>query len=454
MASNAFAWTGKPLAYVPNSGNNTVSVIDTGDNTVVDTVHVGSSPQCVAVAPDGKHVYVGNADGTISIIETSSQTDTLSGTISGLPQPAALAVNATGESVYSLAFNPGSISVIDAATSSAIDTFRVGNDAVGIAVSPDGARAYVTNSSDNTVSVVDTGSNTVVDTIKVQALPFGIAVSPDGKFVYVANAVAELDLGAVSVIDTSTDAIAATTPVVNPTFLTVNPAGTRIYVVGNNASTVFAIDTSTLKIVATIAVGSALDGLGITPDGTRLYVASFNGSVSVIDTAVNKVVDTLTGFVSPTGVGIIPPAAIQPFRAFRVERLAIRLDEWEPRRHDTHRGDSFSLRAQFVLNSAERADFHPDAQPVTLQVGPFATTIPAGSFTKRGQHGERVFRFEETINAVRLEMELRQVTSLLYEFQAKASGANLTGASNPVPVALRLGDDVGTAHARAHIDQD
>jgi YVTN family beta-propeller protein len=216
VASNALAWTGKPLAYVTNGGFgiNAVSVIDTGDNAIVDTVHVGAAPQCVAVAPDGKHVYVGNSDGTISVIETSAQTDTVASTISGVPSPIALAVSPDGQSVYSLAFNPGSISVIDTATSSLTDTFRVGDDAVGIAVSPDGARVYATNSNDNTVSVIDTASNAVVDTIKVGAFPQGIGVSPDGKLLYVANA-----FGGVSVIDTSTDAIMATIPVDNPTSL-------------------------------------------------------------------------------------------------------------------------------------------------------------------------------------------------------------------------------------------
>lgn len=453
VASNALAWTGKPLAYVTNGGFgiNTVSVIDTGDNAIVDTVHVGAAPQCVAVAPDGKHVYVGNSDGTISVIETSAQTDTVASTISGVPSPIALAVSPDGQSVYSLAFSPGSISVIDTATSSLTDTFRVGDDAVGIAVSPDGARVYATNSNDNTVSVIDTASNAVVDTIKVGAFPQGIGVSPDGKLLYVANA-----FGGVSVIDTSTDAIMATIPVDNPTSLALNPAGTRLYVVGTGLTTVYAIDTSTLKIVATIPVGHTLIGIAATPDGTHLYIPSFFGqSVFVIDTATNQVTATVTGFVAPTGVGIIPPASIQPFQAFNVARLDIRLrDEGERQQHETRRGDSFAVRAEFVLNRDERAGFDPDTQPVTLQVGPFTTTIPAGSFKRHGEHHDRVFRFEGAINAARLEIEIRPTTSLQYEFHAKATGANLMGVSNPARVALRIGDEAGAAQVRAHFDQD
>ena len=49
----ALAWTGQPLAYVTSNAG--ISVIDTGDNEVVDTIPPFVSP--VAVAPDGKHLY-------------------------------------------------------------------------------------------------------------------------------------------------------------------------------------------------------------------------------------------------------------------------------------------------------------------------------------------------------------------------------------------------------------
>jgi YVTN family beta-propeller protein len=42
-------------AYVANSGDNTVSVIDTSTNTVVKTVGVGSVPTGVAITPNGSY---------------------------------------------------------------------------------------------------------------------------------------------------------------------------------------------------------------------------------------------------------------------------------------------------------------------------------------------------------------------------------------------------------------
>src|SRR5260370_29055403 len=70
-SGEALAWTGQPLAYVTSS--NGISVIDTGDNKVVDTIPGPALP--TAVAPDGKHVYAfGSASdllANISVIDTT-----------------------------------------------------------------------------------------------------------------------------------------------------------------------------------------------------------------------------------------------------------------------------------------------------------------------------------------------------------------------------------------------
>src|SRR5262249_57192675 len=64
-------------AYITNSGDNTVSVIDTTNNTVAATITVGNSPFGVAVTPDGSTGYVANSmDNTVSVIPTSVNTET------------------------------------------------------------------------------------------------------------------------------------------------------------------------------------------------------------------------------------------------------------------------------------------------------------------------------------------------------------------------------------------
>jgi YVTN family beta-propeller protein len=44
-------------AYITNSGDGIVSVIDTTNNTVINTIPVGRKPFGVGVTPDGSKVY-------------------------------------------------------------------------------------------------------------------------------------------------------------------------------------------------------------------------------------------------------------------------------------------------------------------------------------------------------------------------------------------------------------
>jgi YVTN family beta-propeller protein len=134
-----------PFAYVTNLGvPGTVSVIDMASNTAVAMVPVGSLPFGVAVAPDGKHVYVAN-------------------------------------------FNDGTVSVIDTASNTVVATVPGGAGLRGVAITPDGTRAYVANVFSNNVSVIATASNTVVATVAVGDEPEGVAVTPDGTRAYVTN---------------------------------------------------------------------------------------------------------------------------------------------------------------------------------------------------------------------------------------------------------------------------
>ena len=58
---------------------------------------------------------------------------------------------------------------------------------LGTATAQAQIRAYVANADTNTVSVVDTSTNLVAATIPVGERPTGVALSPDGKRAYVAN---------------------------------------------------------------------------------------------------------------------------------------------------------------------------------------------------------------------------------------------------------------------------
>jgi len=287
-------------AYVTNSFDDTVSVIDTATNTVVATVAVGDGPSGVAVSPDASRVYVTNAtDDTVSVIDTA--TNTVVATVAVGDGPSGVAVSPDGSRVYVSNFVGGTVSVIDTATNTVLATVAVGVSPRGVAVSPGGSRVYVTIET-GTVSVIDTTTNAVVATVPVGGLPAGVAVSPDGGRAYVTN----LGGFTVSVIDTTTNTVVATVPLgagsSGPSGVAVSPDGGRAYVTNPGGGTVSVIDTATNTVVATVAVGAgplrvAVAEVVTTARPTISTVASAGG---VVGTAVNDVA-TLTGGSGPTG---------------------------------------------------------------------------------------------------------------------------------------------------------
>lgn len=302
-----------PYAYITNSGDNNVSVIDTTTNKVTAMIPVGNYPMGVAVTLDGKKVYVTNFFGrTISVIDATK--NKVTATIPLGNSPRGVAVSPDGKRVYVPHHEVGNPSnnttlIIDTDTNEVEATVLVGEVPFGVAVTLDGKKVYVTNLRDKTVSVIDTATNTVIATIPVGDDPCGVAISPDGKKVYVGNR----GDSTVSIIDTATNTVTATVDLENsPYGIVVNPTGTKVYVAGTKkayaAGTVdgfvSVIDTATNKVTATIPVGNSPFGVAVTPDGSKVYVANqLRDTVSVIDTSTNKVTATMNVGRNPNSFG-------------------------------------------------------------------------------------------------------------------------------------------------------
>src|SRR5204863_8059006 len=73
-----------------------------------------------------------------------------------------------------------------------------------------------------------------------------------------------------------------------PHGLVVTPDGRAVYASSDGASTVSVIDTATDRVTATVEVGQAPHGLALTPDGRTVLVAGFGTNrVAWLDVATN-----------------------------------------------------------------------------------------------------------------------------------------------------------------------
>ncbi len=187
--------------------------------------------------------------------------------------------------------------------------------------------AYVVNTGSNSVSVIDTVTNEVKgDEIGVGNFPWEIAVSQDGSRAYVTNLHYDVNdpgaTGTVSVIDTATKEVIGSPIEVgaDPIDIEITPDGSRAYVTNytlnltdpSAAGTVSVIDTVTNRVIDTVEVGGNPSAVAITPDGLRAYVANQrSGTVSVIDTATNEIVGSAVEVsTGPFGIAISPDGSL------------------------------------------------------------------------------------------------------------------------------------------------
>jgi serine/threonine-protein kinase len=222
--------------YVVNNGSSTVEAIDTPTGQVRRIVTVDTSPTDVAVARDGRAVYVTSPSGG-SLGKFGPNSESRPVVEAGKPQ--SLTLTRDGRTAYVTDYD-GNLLAVDLSRGRVTDRIPVGNGADGVALSPDERTAYVVNIEDDAVSVVDLPAKSTVATIGVGDRPVSVAVHPDGRTAYVTNN----ESRSVSVIDTATRAVVGQLPIGNqPEAVAVAPDGRRAYVVNAGDATMSVIDT-------------------------------------------------------------------------------------------------------------------------------------------------------------------------------------------------------------------
>jgi len=93
--------------------------------------------------------------------------------------------------------------------------------------------------------------------------------------------------------------------------ISITDAAPFAYITNNNnwaehiGATVSVIDTAKNKVSATVNVGESPYGVTVTSNGKKVYVTNMDsGDVSVIDTAKNKVIATVPIGYNPTGIAV------------------------------------------------------------------------------------------------------------------------------------------------------
>ena len=259
----------------------------------------------------------------------------------------------------------GSVSVVDP-TNNVVKNIPVGKDPSYIygelIYSP---RIYIANSGSGSVSVIDTTNNTVVDEIPVglDSYPsyiYGNSVSP---FIYVAN----FNKSSVSVINLTSNSVVEEIGVgIGPTFIFgASNYSPFIYVANHGSGSVSVIDTTNHIVVDEIHLGHGSDShpsyiYGIPP---LIYVVEDGGgTLSIIDTTNNtntvSVIDT-TSNDNRTFASTWQMTNVKPNHIHYVDRLIYMANY-----------DSGSVSVIDTTNNSLVDEIPVGAQPISVYGGP------------------------------------------------------------------------------------
>lgn len=289
-------------------GSDSVSVIDTDTFRVVDTIDGVDEPFAIAIG--GGRAYVS----TVSTAYDSIQAIDIATNAVVAKHPLALsvsdvAVDSVGRKVYASrnAAGVADVAVLDTATGT-VRTVKVANAVPGTAtecvrVRPDGSRAYVGVNGPAGGRLVVLGAEAeaagraswgkkrapvqqaavrAIATVEIGLPVRDVALSPNGAIAYVASCAPEVGV-VVDVVDTRTNMITNTRKVGEIggilTGMALSADGDRIYLVSDDNVTVLC--TLTHDVIATLGAGMQPSCLVESPDGTRLYIAGYSGSVGV-----------------------------------------------------------------------------------------------------------------------------------------------------------------------------
>ena len=183
-----------------------LTIINTRDNSIIDSISFDRGVAMVRLSPDGKRLYVNyhdpDAAGDVAIIDTTSYD--IIDTIHDVPFSWGMAVSPDGKYLYMSDYWKGKLTVIDtkkAAIIKAIDCSPKGSIsttqywkghpyasdgvAADVAVSPDGKRVYVSIWSGNHMAIINADTLSLDSVVNMDGRSSsGVTVSPDGQYVY------------------------------------------------------------------------------------------------------------------------------------------------------------------------------------------------------------------------------------------------------------------------------
>ncbi len=264
--------------YVANVEDTRISVIDTRQEKVVQTIDGVGYPWGFTRLGESNEVAASGWDKIIAVIDFTrheivrqKQFDLNLGGIASTKD---------GKFLFVVATDANKVLKIDANSLEILDEYATGNGPDGIGISKDNTKIYVTNTKDGNISVIrlaDKSSKTLATGGKPELVHY----NHDHSLLFISN----FTENKVHILNTETDEIIhEITGLDGPEEAVLSPDESHLFVVNFNAAKVFVYDAKTYtKLPNEYPTGGKPIGVMPVKNGNKLYVTNYaDNSVSII----------------------------------------------------------------------------------------------------------------------------------------------------------------------------
>ncbi len=301
VSEGTAAETPSPALLVLDKADRALAIVDPESGKVVARVGVGEGPHEVTVSADGKFAYVGNYGDqtpghTISVVDLPVQAELRRVDVAPLLRPHGMLF--MDGKVYFTAELNRLIARYDPVADKVDWLLGTGQATTHMLVAnADASLIFTANIGSNSVSAIERTSGPAgwsETVIPVGKGPEGIDWSPDGKEVWTATG----GDGGVSIIDVASKKVTETLQVgtKRTNRLKFTPDGKLVLLSDRGGDELVVLDGATHKERARIKMGRYPEGILITPDSARAYVAQEGANdIAIVDLKTL----TITGHISP-----------------------------------------------------------------------------------------------------------------------------------------------------------
>lgn len=248
----------KDKIYVNGSVSN-IFILDTKKVKIDSSINIGTSILDMVMTGDGSSIY-GSSTAKGEVLKIAVATKSVATSISVGEAPTGLALSSNEHYLYVANFNSDSISVIDTATNTSIETIEnTGTKPKKLLIVPDSNLLYCANWGSGDVTVINTANNSIVKKIKTGDAPNDILLSPDRKRIYVSNNKSR----SISIIDMEKDdSVTEINLSGNPLYMGLSPDKKSLLISltdkNKNNNKILVIDINTNEIIEEIPVNKCI----------------------------------------------------------------------------------------------------------------------------------------------------------------------------------------------------